>query len=428
MSIQASGRVNPLFAWQEAFYVALSLALLGCISGLQAQLYVTGDEVRYLYHAVSLFYEGTLKGTEETWRSYAAIHNLPEIPFTDLASSIHSPTHVPFFTYAAGQWGVESARAFQAVLWIAAFCGMYLSCRRLVKWPIALAAATMASLTLSMLAYGRLLYPDIWLGAIISIAIALGIGARSRTHVNAAAVLALALPFLHIRASLVAGALFVWLLVANRSLFGTTISSQVKGASPMALLSGAALLLFLWYQIALTGSIGGTASAPYSPGLVSFFERLAIQLFDKRHGLLVYSPIFLCAFAGFVLAALRGAREPVYFVAVIILYCASFVWGAASESAPTRFWTAAVPILAIGLAYWFSSIEHKSQFAITIALAIITLVNSFYYIILPNEFLENRAVSLTYDKIYDSVSIFYISHILPSDYFFFESTGLYIDI
>lgn len=367
----------------------------------QARLTFTGDEPRYTYYAVSFGAEGDFALSPERWFEYCKrSHLTPFLPGPLDGKASHSivvPVAISLLTRVLP---LPYLRLTSVAVGILAAFVLWQLLRRISPAPSRLALVLLFTFfSVPVIAYLTLIYPEIWLLTLVMLAMYLTeIASDKRTlHVITPLVI-LILPFIHIRCSLIAVGLFVNYLLRIRH---AALPFWLKYGVPFA--AAAAMgLLFLGYQLHFFGSLTGSATAVYTPSLRGLFDRLVIQLFELRHGLLTYSPIWCFGVGGLLHGCVTRHRLAVCATILLLLYAVTFVWGAASESFPARFWVPAMGFLSIGLMYWFTAAPLVWTGVASLPFALVTIVNSALFLKDGAMFIENRLYSRTYDYLFDA--------------------------
>ena len=83
------------------------------------------------------------------------------------------------------------------------------------------------------------------------------------------------------------------------------------------------------------------------------------------------------------------------------------------ECWPARFWVLAVPMLSVGLCCWWTLARKSSLRWIAIALIALTLVNTALFFWKPNDFLDNRQSTKTYQTLFDRFGQLDFGLVLP---------------
>lgn len=373
-----------------SFLLILCLMLLHVYTG---ELILTGDEPRYLYVSVSIWEANNLILPLSDWVQWQLTHSLPgNIPADrGIHSVIHSALISPLVGLgglAAGRWGQFAVGVFPLLVVLAKY-------PNLLKID-ALLWVSIYAISLPFFPYLRLLYPEIWLFCLLSLVL-IGLSGTKLTKRGAWILFALiiSMPFFHVRMSLVALALGAVLLYR---VFKESFFSRAE-LILLTIICLTSFILFILYNKFLAGS-GFSASAPFSPAIDVFFERLAVQLLSFRHGVILYSPVVIVGVSGLIIGAVKKNFYVTLCGLILFLYLVTFVWGAASESYTARFWVAILPTLIIGSVFWWRSVGNIWRWIIALPLIFINIVNSALFVAKHYLFLENRFGSVSYDELY----------------------------
>ena len=389
-----------------ALFVALTLYQLH----LPRWCYM-GDEVRYLYYSASLYYTHTLDMPAAQWAAYL---ERTGYPFTAIVGRRQSVVYAALLSPFAGRWSLEAARWCNFAVSLVGVLGIYLLLRRSSSKMISYVTTALAAFAFPYVAYHKTIYLEtvmltvsVWAWYLSE---SVGPSVVRRT---APLVLIFSLPFLHLRAVPAAVVLFGIYLVSIRPRErGRMVSTY---AYPMTL-AAVALVGFCVFQTRTYGGLMGNAGGvdPFSHFRRGFPDILAIQLFDRRHGLFTYSPVWLLSVAG--LAAGCAKRERTSIEAAVLLAVAGVMpWGTGGECMPARYWVAAVPVLAAGWAAYLRNAKSAALLAALPLLGAITAINGWRFMWTSPTFLENRTISLTYEMLYESYSYFHLGAFLPWD-------------
>ncbi|MFB3918334.1 MAG: hypothetical protein ACE14M_16510 [Terriglobales bacterium] len=393
-------------------YILLALFVGGlfCVAQLRLDKWsYMGDEVRYLYYAVSFFHTGTFHMPEGVWAEYLTKAGYGVTPVAGIG---HSVVTSVLLSPWAGLFSVESARWFVLTVGLCGMIGLFKLIRERVGDVLSVVTVTCAMFSLPFFAYAKTLYAETWL---FTVAVwAWFLVSRSVSGLGWRLVglsLALSLPFLHIRAALVSGvlcAVYFWRLRPwKRSATAET------GIALLIILLAAGC--FYAYQAMLFGSLLGSASATVQPSFAMFADRVAIHLFDLRHGLLTYSPIWIVGLGGLALGCAKRDGWSIQSAFLLVAYLATMVWGNASESMPARFWVAAVPMLSVGFARWAATSKPFASWTVLPVLALITVTNTVLFTVQSGSFLANRTFSVTYNWLFDEFGYMHLGAFLPWD-------------
>jgi hypothetical protein len=178
-------------------------------------------------------------------------------------------------------------------------------------------------------------------------------------------------------------------------------------------LGGAFAALLVGANLAIYGAISGSVNTARPPLPWDTFPVISMQLFNVRHGLLAYAPVWIFGFAGLCAGSTVGdrfCRE-----GLLLLLVASFtsIGPNPGECWPARFWILSVPMLTIGLCWWLGAARSRLHRAITVGLVLATLVNTVFFLVGPNIFLENRQTTATYELMFNRFGVFDFGLMLP---------------
>jgi hypothetical protein len=346
-----------------------------------------------------LYSHGSPVVSREEWARFLARNALrsDKYPFSDFAHT-RAQSVVPGFVFGPVlRFGtLEMARWFAFAIFCVGFVGLARALRRAFpsdERSEALVTSTLALCALAMpiLAYVKLLYPEVLLFALVAWAAV----ALLEEKPYLATVLAWLLPIVHIRTLALAAGIVAIVLVqaAARSQRRERLQSVIAFVVVL-------VLAFVTIQLRLYGTLTGPAFATTHPSIALALQRLGMQLFDGREGLLTYAPVYVFAFAGLTTGALRRDRVCVAALALLALYILTFMWATASESWPARYWVAVVPLLAIGLLWWLRSCTTRLDIAVLAPVIIVGITNTVLFAMQPAWYLEGRRVSVAYAVAY----------------------------
>ena len=393
--------------------IALIIVGLGAVGASVHRMAFTGDETRYAAQGVALYSTGTLHPNAPTWAAFLDRSGLSSAAYPLASVAAVAPAIGPSIVFGAflRLAGLDGGRWAAYVAGCIGIVALTLLLRSLVRPWIATWTIVIVTFSLPLVAYVRLVYPDVLLFALVAIALLL----LRRERRFASVVVASALPFVHMRASLLAATL-VAIVMFDAAQHAATRSKILR----LGAFFGAAMILLATIQHRLYGNVLGPAFPSYPPSLARFVERAGFQLFDVRHGLLAYAPIYLIGIAGLIAAVLARDRFGTYAALALASYFVTFVWSTASESWTARFWVAAIPMLAIGISFWISRISQWSGWLPVVPCALLTLVNFGLYCREPAWFLENRRASVSYAELFFATHL-HLGLSLPIDS---DATGL----
>lgn len=368
-------------------------ALLAVIHLSAGSLAWTGDEIGYAYNGLGIYENHAYYPTLQQWNGFLKLSGVGfsydgpvQKPHNSLGPSI---VYGPVLEH----FGLEPARWFSFAMGCAGLALLYYLLaipaaeRKRVGFDlVAIASVALVAFALPLLAYLQLMYAEALLFLVVSAAL---FALLRRKTVAAVALIAL-LPWVHIRA-LPMMLVFFALLLAD-SYRQTSLRERLVVIAAVCAAIGA----FAAFQIHVFGSMTGGAFSTRPPSWNSVPERLGMQLFDVRHGLLAYSPVFLFGFAGLAYGAVRRKREALYSAALLIVYIATFMWSNAGESWTARFWVAGLPFLAVGVCAFLRALPNRRWAFILVPALLITWFNTYLFATQPMAFLSSRRLSVPY--------------------------------
>ncbi len=407
----------------------------------------TGDEPRFAYYAVSYSRGKDFNMLLEDWYIYEAKNGirqvLPQIQNSTPGHSVIVPVIVSVLVDKISYSGIRWSSVFISI------CGILFLYKALIllkfKKSVVLITLLLISTTLPLLPYMKLLYSEIWLFTLVSLTLLLLANLKNNRNLNSLSLINKfiillvtpltfsLLPFFHLRLILLCFVLFI--------IYAFYLFKQIKTINKFSLLIplfcvGISLVVFVNLQISLYGSVLGSASSPNVFSLNGLVNRTILTLFDVRHGLLTFSPIFIFSFLGLLKGIIKKQIFEILTFIMLLSILIISMWGAASDSFSARFWVASVPILAIGMCNWLSNRKSFLEYIVFVITFVITYVNAFAFVVNPNIFLNNRIYSYTYDRMFDYFPFINVNAILPWDSwdvvkpYLYESNlnGLYIFI
>lgn len=361
------------------------------------ELIATGDEPRYIYGGLEPWLPNGERAINslESWVRHQGFDWLSVEPYKGPHSVLHMWIISPVLRFG----GLSSARWLVAIVALSSITYFVFRYESAFSKEKAFAVTTM-TLSMPIFPYLRLLYSEIWGCFIIAVLLVLvSKQSLSRLQWISSAILVTSLPFIHIRfapPAIILAAVFLWKWwMASERKRAFSVMVQI-------IFSLAILQLFRLYQNVM--SDGNTSSIPaVKPNFGSALERSAIHLMSYRHGLLLFNPLILLGFAGFILAIREKHRLTVIAGCVFCATFLGFIWGSGLESFPGRFWVAATPSLIVGVAYWFKQAGSLSKWIFTMPLLLVSLLNTFIMVMHPGEHLSNRYGLLSYDRLFHLV-------------------------
>ena len=376
------------------------ICIVAMLHLLTGRLVLTGDEPRYLFASVSAWMQGDFLLSQASWNDWLEGHHLGSQ--YEATRGVHSILHSVFLSPVAARFGLESARWVQLIL-VSSVAALYFRSATLEQRFSTAIWILLYFITIPLLPYLKLIYPEAWLFLLFSIVVVLSSTNNKTTLQKYCLLIALViLPFLHLRTAFAA------------SIFGIYFACQEWNKRPrdrrnltgMILVVVTALFLFIWYQISLSGSLSGTAVSVYQPSFGILLDRLAAQTFGYRHGLFFNNPLAFIGLAGLILGAIRNNPFLLTCLLSLVAYVLTFIWGVASESYSARFWVFVLPLFIVGSIFWVREVRSAFKWVVLVLLAGVSLFNTALFVVRPNFFLENRAGSVSYEYLYDQFTHF----------------------
>jgi hypothetical protein len=281
-------------------------------------------------------------------------------------------------------------------------------CRRVAGPGAALMATAVAGLSIPLLPYLHLFYMETFLFALVALT-----WDRLQTQVRTlggdllTSVLVLAIPFAHMRGAVVAAALYAMLLLM---LWRGGYRRRAVGFVGLA---GLALGLLVGFNLLIYGVVTGPVNTARPPMPWEWFSVVSMQLFNVRHGLIAFGPVWLLGYAGLIAGALRGQRIAGQGLVLAVLAGLTGMGVNPGECWPARFWVLSIPMLAVGLAATWELGRSRLSRGIVVVLICITMVNTWLFINVPNMLVENRQTTATYQRFFDKIGIFHPGLTLP---------------
>ncbi len=398
---------------RQATAIILLLGALAAVHLIAGPLAFTGDEPRYASEGLGLYSTGTVHVSKDDWNKFLVKSKLKEAAYLYAeVTRDNAPSFGPGVVFGAilRLGGLEAARWMNFLIGCLGIVALFKVLRTQFSSQQALDAATITSifcvsLSLPLIAYLRLLYPEVLLFTVTTFALSGMSTRRNLSTILAAAIL----PYLHIRALPLSVAFVVLALWDS----WTSRRAHAIIARDLALYV-VALVAYFGLQQATWGSFMGPAFASNHVTFFALPTRIAMQLYDVRHGLLAYAPLYFLGFAGLVAGSLQRNRLCTYSLGLMMTYVATFMWSTASESWTARFWVAAIPFLAVGMVFWMSRASRWVQWLPAMGCIAVTLVNTALFCRHSEWFLENRRASISYAALF-GISHIHLGLFLPID-------------
>ena len=382
--------------------------------------YLTGDEPRYLLYATSFIRHGSLTMPVAEWNQVslrAANVGAAGLPAGAGGVVLLNGVYLPvILSPLAGLFSLAGLRAATLIAGLAGLVVLHRLLRRVAGPPASLAALSVVALSVPLLPYLHLFYMETFLFALVCWGWErLQTTGRGASADLLTAAILMAIPVVHMRGSVVAALLFAILLVQilRRRLW-------LRAAS-LLLLAAAAGSAFVGLNLAIYGSVAGPVNTARPPLPRDWFPVLSMQLFNVRHGLFAYAPVWIAGYAGLIGGAARADQfrgDPVVrllrqALALGIVAAVTGVGVNPGECWPARFWVLSMPMLTVGLAFWLHRMRGVFPTLCFAALLGITATNTLLLVRQPNAFLENRQTSATYAALFDRFGHLDANLVLP---------------
>lgn len=397
--------------WDDLALAALGLVLFALLLAMRRQA-MTGDEQRYILYAASLLRHGGFTMPVADWSVLHALAN--RVGVDDLprggegAVLMHPVVMSVLLSPLAALFPIDGPRLVSLLAGLGGLLALHRLCRASAGRIPALLATAVAGFSIPLLPYLHLFYMEAFVFALV----AFGWWRVQRAGESASgdlltALVLIAIPFVHLRGSVVAAALYgllLWPSLIRRDL-GRLALLVLPGVIGLGLLIG--------LNLAVHGAVTGPVNTARPPLPWAWTEVLPMQLFNVRHGLLAYAPVWVLGMAGLVAGAILGntlARQGLLLAVVAALTGVGVNPG---ECWPARFWVLAVPMLAVGLAFWISRERGWVMRIPGAVLVALTLANSAMFFADPNAFLDNRQTTVTYQLLFDRGLPLHFGLLLP---------------
>lgn len=393
-----------------------ALVVLGAVLLGRHQI-LTGDEPRYLMYALAALRDGRFQMDLAEWREvYHAATGLEAVGLpmgADGVVMLHAPYVSALLSPLALVAGLAGLRAVSLVTGLGGLFLLFRLCCGVARPGVALAASLVAALSLPLLPYLHLFYMESLLFTMVT-AGWLRLQRRDRGWAGdlATALLLLAIPFVHLRGSVVAAALMLWLL-------GQAWRRGRRGrACGLGLLAVLAFLLLVGLNLAVFGVVTGPVNSARPPLPWEWPDVIAMQLFNVRHGLLAYAPVWVLGLAGLLAGAVRGPGPARQGLVLLLIATTTGMGVNPGECWPARFWVLAVPMLTVGLARFGELMPADLRRGWPVHLSALlllglTMLHSAVFFVAPNAMLENRQSGITFQRLYERLGTFNPGLMLP---------------
>lgn len=394
--VDLSSRRFHLFGFLALAFAISTILLSG------KPMALTGDEPRYVMYAMALLRYGRFNMDLAEWQPLylAATGSVAaELPVGGNNVVLMHGVYLPaLFAPVGALFGPTGLRFATMLAGLAGLWFLLRICRRVGSPGAALLATAVAGLSLPMLPYLHLFYMETFLFALVAFT-----WDRLQSRAGTlggdllTGVLILFVPFVHMRGAVVAAALFAMLLLDMWRL-GKRLSTL--GFVAMA---GGALVLLVVLNLWIYGVVTGPVNTARPPLPWEWFSVVSMQLFNVRHGLIAFAPVYLLGYAGLIMGSLRGQRIAGQGLVLAVLAGLTGMGVNPGESWPARFWVLSIPMLSVGLCLAWSMSRSWLMRGVLLGLICLTLVNTWLFINVPNMLLENRQTTATYQRAFDKI-------------------------
>jgi len=361
----------------------------------------TGDEVRYLFYAASLWHHLTLTMSAAEWANVSPqlLGYKMGLPYLGDGTLVGHPVYVEFILFPLAAFGSAGLRAGGLAAGILGLLCLFFVLRRENSPIAALPAVIIAALSIPLISYIH----TYWIEVFVFCAVAIGIYQLPKAGKGFAsdmwrAGLILLIPYVHLRASVIGAAIFIAFLARVYSAVGWRPIRFVA----LCILAALFLVLLLVGNYEIYGAITGSVTTARPPSPFEALSVVAMQATDIK-GIFPYAPIWLLGCAGLIIASYRKNRLAIECLCFLVVALFTSIGVNPGEGWPARFFVALVPMLTVGLSFWFFYISNGWQASVTAVLCGLTAVNSILFLFAPNKLLENRQADTTFTYIFQKI-------------------------
>jgi hypothetical protein len=386
------------------------LILVGLTTHIARKLTYTGDEPRYLLYALSLNLEGkpvmSEGGYEEHRKRPTPRIGVASYPFADIQGSGSTrPSHsiFPSMIYAPVVT-LLPLQQVRLVSLLAATVGLWFLAKIFIslKLPlfVALGGFVPAAIFLPALPYYFLALPEAFLFLLVCVAFWNICSSSDTLRSFSPAIISSCLaPFIHLRGL----ALFLTIMLYLTFKLGWRGGARGSWRNLIwvACICSATMALVVLYNRAVYGHAFGSTNTA-RPSLT--FESITFLIFNWRHGLFAYAPIYLLSFAGLVAGLWRREPWALPSAVFLMLLIAASAGPDPGESYPARFWVQGVPVLAICLIGFLQG-RMQTVFRIGIygVLFLVSSAHTILFTLKSHLYMEARNGASPYDYLFDLV-------------------------
>lgn len=388
------------------------------------RLNFTGDEVRYVAYSLGIFNGQGFHPSDAIWQQMLGkmIKDFP-IPVSPAGHSdplIHSVAYPIMGSLAVFSHGLEGARWFSFMIATLGLMILFVALQKCFNQRTSFMAIISIAFACPLIFYMRLFFSEILLFFCNCMVVYFFL---SNKHKNTrfafwAALGFCFLPFIHVKLSMEAAIAYVILFISLRK-YGMRPGRQVALLCMTACVFG----LYLVYNYSLFGKAIGGGNPAFPMSLLAIPDRILVNLFDMRHGLITNAPHMLLSLIGLILAWRDNDPRIRILIALFSAYFFTMLWANGSEAYAARNWTAAMPFLALGFARWA---HENTTINYVCAVPIFLLSFCLFCVTLkfPSAFLDSRNYSVPYDKLFETLPFLHFGYLLPYDFLDHEGAKL----
>ena len=377
---------------------------------------LTGDEPRYLYYSESYAAQGNFHLSFQKWKEILSLQR-PKTLYKTLTDGNGSgvvlqhggvPAHAVLLPVVLSPLSklissVPYGRIATLFVAIASLTFLHYWLLSIGIGPgVAISAIMIGGMSLPFMSYSALFLPEIWLAFAFVMGLSLSLNPSTFLKIAARSVLIVVIPFIHIRGFSIAIPLSLILLY--QIMRHSQASERITRFGFVFLIFIIGGILFIRFNVQLYGNILGSASTARP---IIDIRTISALFSNFRHGLFVYSPVFLFGIIGLLIAATQcniiGYAGLLSLISIMTISAGPDP----GECPPVRFMVQAIPVLIIGLAFWIKS-PRKSGVLLTVifgASLLWTFSNSIYYFLNPSAYFKNRSNCITCDTLLGKVGL-----------------------
>ena len=411
-NFSSTGRLFILLKKSGKILIPLGLCCLVFFIGTKTSHRAwTGDEPRYVFYSMGFSESGTFASSPDVREAVVqkiGPRGYAYKPADFLGPTGSLPTHPVFMgillSPVTSLYAIQGGRISTLIIGILGVWGLFYLCLQRFT-PLQAGLATgMGSLGIPALPYFGLFLPEIVLFSFVAASwYLLNTEDWSRKKMAGTLLLIFCIPFIHLRGSGVAAGLFMIFLLKGCRLSSPPVPPAVWWRVAWGAAFGASLL-FAWFNLFVYTHIFGSVSS----GRPSFsVAAMSLSLFNFRHGLLTFAPIWLLSGVGLTIGMIQRDRLSVEATLLLVFAVLPTLGPYPGECWPARFWVVAVPMLVVGLGFWLNLRHSYLEIGIFLVFVLVHIYNTFFFILDPHSLLNNRETVKSYDILLRYLNINY---------------------